>query len=284
MISIEVMGGLGNQLFQIFALLSYCLENSRTFGLRKVAGSQAPFRARPVYWDTFFSRLTPFLHHNSCSVSHKDPNFRYTEIPKGLPDGSSLQGYFQSPKYFQHQYPVIDNLLGISERREEMRTRYPMTDWSKCISIHFRIGDYQQLQKQHPIMVPRYYENALKRVMPDEAHAQHGAGYTVIYYHEGPDRDQVDDIIAQLEPIYPYATWQRCDQSLNDWEQMLQMSLCRYNIIANSTFSWWAGYINYRGNDDSVVVYPETWFGNEMNKETADLFPQDRRWIEMIDH
>lgn len=286
MISIEIMGGLGNQLFQIFALLSYCLENSRTFGFRKVSGSQAPFRVRPVYWDTFFSRLQPFLHHNSCSISHKDPNFSYTEIPKGLPDGSRLSGYFQSPKYFQQQYPVINNLLGIAERRENMRTRYPMTDWKKCISIHFRIGDYAQLQEQHPILLPRYYENALQRILSQEDAdlGHHGAGYTIIYYHEGADRDQVDTVIGQLKSMLPRATWQRCDQSLDDWEQMLQMSLCKYNIIANSTFSWWAGYINYRSNDDSIVVYPGTWFGNKLNNETADLFPQDRRWIKVVDH
>lgn len=275
MLSIEVMGGLGNQLFQIFALLSYCLDNCRTFGFRKVEGSHAPFRMRSVYWDTFLSRLTPFLHNNGCTIGYQDPNFHYTKIPKGIPDGSRLFGYFQSPKYFQHQYPVIDNLLGITERRTEMRSRYPMTDWNKCISIHFRIGDYQQLQKQHPILGHQYYENALKRIMTDID----CSGYTVIYYHEGQDRAQVDDIIKKLKALFPDVKWQRCDQSMPDWEQLLQMSLCRYNIIANSTFSWWAAYINYRSSEDSITIYPKTWFGAGLTHNTDDLFPHDHRWI-----
>ena len=63
MITIHLMGGLGNQLFQIFACISYCLRHKLPFkipenkrDLKSAQGSD-----RPTYWDTFFQRLKPFL-------------------------------------------------------------------------------------------------------------------------------------------------------------------------------------------------------------------------------
>ena len=53
------------------------------------------------------------------------------------------------------------------------------------------------------------------------------------------------------------------------------MSLCRHNIIANSTFSWWSAYMN--NNSDKIVIYPLPWFGVIANTDTVDLFPD--KWI-----
>jgi hypothetical protein len=64
---------------------------------------------------------------------------------------------------------------------------------------------------------------------------------------------------------------------LEDWEQLLMMSSCGHNIIANSTFSWWGAYLN--SNPDKIVCYPETWFGPKAQHDTLDLFPED--WIKV---
>tara|TARA_B100001173_G_C15750714_1_gene446730 strand:+ start:302 stop:553 length:252 start_codon:yes stop_codon:yes gene_type:complete len=67
------------------------------------------------------------------------------------------------------------------------------------------------------------------------------------------------------------------DHKMADWEQMIAMSLCQHNIIANSTFSWWGAYFN-QGNNN--VYYPSKWFGpgkGSFNEELNDLFPN--KWI-----
>jgi hypothetical protein len=64
---------------------------------------------------------------------------------------------------------------------------------------------------------------------------------------------------------------------LEDWEQMLLMSLCNHNIIANSTFSWWGAYLN--DNPGKIVCYPEHWFMPEVKKDVTDLFEED--WIKI---
>ena len=53
------------------------------------------------------------------------------------------------------------------------------------------------------------------------------------------------------------------------------MSLCDHNIISNSSFSWWAAYINQ--NKDRIVVAPKKWYGPKNPHDTKDLIPED--WI-----
>jgi len=56
------------------------------------------------------------------------------------------------------------------------------------------------------------------------------------------------------------------------------MSGCKHNIIANSSFSWWAAYLN--NNHCKIVCYPEKWFGSDIKNDTSDMFPDD--WTSIL--
>ena len=99
----------------------------------------------------------------------------------------------------------------------------------------------------------------------------------VLYFCEDQDIDEVNETIKKLSVEYPSIQFLRAPNILNDWQQLLLMSACRNNIIANSSFSWWSAYIN--NYSDKLVCYPSTWFGPACDKETTDLFPP--YWIKI---
>tara|TARA_Y100000817_G_C16715232_1_gene481137 strand:+ start:518 stop:844 length:327 start_codon:yes stop_codon:yes gene_type:complete len=100
----------------------------------------------------------------------------------------------------------------------------------------------------------------------------------IYYYYEKQDEDRVLNSIETLVNEYPMIDFRACCDGLEDWEQMLAMSLCDHNIIANSTFSWWGAYLN--DNADKIVCYPESWFGPALpNHDTKDLFPKE--WVKI---
>jgi hypothetical protein len=100
--------------------------------------------------------------------------------------------------------------------------------------------------------------------------------YKILYFCENNPVDigHVLKIIDMLKIEYPYLEFVR-QSGLEDYEEMLLMSLCGHNIIANSTFSWWGAYLNQ--NIGKIVCYPENWFMPEAKKDTSDLFLED--WV-----
>ena len=97
----------------------------------------------------------------------------------------------------------------------------------------------------------------------------------VLYFNEKQDHNLIENIIKNIKQVYPYLNFINCDYNIEDWEQLILMSLCNHNIIANSTFSWWAAYFN--SNPEKIVCYPNIWFGPNCNNSTEDLFPNN--WL-----
>ena len=78
--------------------------------------------------------------------------------------------------------------------------------------------------------------------------------------------------IQALHKKFENIQFKKATDQLDDWEQLLLMSCCKHNIIANSSFSWWGAYFN--DNNDKIVCYPSIWFGPKLaDKDTSDLFP-----------
>jgi hypothetical protein len=101
------------------------------------------------------------------------------------------------------------------------------------------------------------------------------SNFTILYFCEDCDIDDVMVIINKLTINYPLYNFKRGLNTLEDWQQMLLMSCCHHNIIANSSFSWWSAYLNTNAN--KIVCYPSVWFGKVANNDTRDLCPRD--WI-----
>jgi hypothetical protein len=266
-VTIHVMGGLGNQLFQIFTLISYSLKHKKAFYFEKSIPTR---KDRPFYWNNFLKSLVPFIKDGTEIQLYREPNFHYNELPL-ISQSIKFFGYYQSYKYFEENKHSIEKFIRLEEQRNMLKNDY---DFSNLVCLHFRVGDYVNLQHHHPLMPIEYYRNALQQLIK----TTDKDNWTILYFCEDNDINYVNEKINILKTDYPNLSFQKIDSKYQDWEQMLVMSLCQHNIIANSSFSWWGSYFNK--NVEKRVFYPSKWFGYaQCNKKTEDLFPNN--WIKI---
>ena len=271
MIYIEIMGGLGNQLFQIFCGISYALENNISFKIVKTKWDKvSPLdnkSLRPTYWHNFLYNLSKFTCDNIDILTYNEPSFPYNKIPS-INKEFKIKGYFQSPKYFENYYNSIIQLLDLDKHKAKIKEKYEEYFTNKIISLHFRIGDYVKNPNIHPILDLNYYINAINFILTHDNKCN-----DILYFNEKENNDIIEKIIHNLKNNFPKINFIQCDNNIDDWEQLLIMSLSNHNIIANSSFSWWGAYFN--DNVNKVVCYPEKWFGIKSNINTSDLFPKN---------
>jgi hypothetical protein len=275
MITCNLCGGLGNQLFQIFATISHAIELKQKFGFIYSESSCSIFSPRPVYWNSFLKSLHTFTFKNldiSKFTVVNEKSFNYTRIPYSGESNILLGGYFQSYKYFEKNLNLILSLIKFEDRKNECIQKYGFKV-DDSISMHFRLGDYKKLSHVYPIMTVDYYKNSLLYIFENRPSLKNK---TVLYFCEKEDESIVSVMIDEIKKGLPEnVIFEKAPDNMEDWEEMIMMSCCDSNIIANSTFSLFAAYFNI--NPDKIVCYPSIWFAdNKIN--VSDLFPVTTNW------
>jgi hypothetical protein len=295
MITIAMNGGLGNQMFQVFATLAAAIRNDDTcyfiYTMKDASGKRA------TYWNSLFHALRPMTVLSTTAnvqrfiqlPEHQEPSFKYTPLPGKTAMNSTplkLVGYFQSEKYFADVRDEIYDKLRLLEQQRGIQAMFAESAWFSCgavtVAMHFRIGDYAHIQGAHPILPLEHYRQALHHVI-QHAPTKHDANdkINVLIFNQACDNAVIRDHMRQLNADPAFAArcrFHKVPDMFDDWKQMLLMSVCDHSIIANSTFSWWGAYLNQ--NPDKIVCYPSTWFGPALKKhDTRDLFPSS--WVKI---
>jgi hypothetical protein len=289
------MGGLGNQLFQIYTTMALSIEMKTNFSfpINKLETD----KRSDIYWDSFLKDLkknTSLMDIKKLNIPvYKEREFKYNKIQIS-PDiikksgGILLYGYYQSYKYFDKEYKNIAKYIRLDESRQTVKDIfYKQYESKNVISLHFRLGDYKVLQNCHPILDVEYYINSIKFILnkvktQKKAKSVNGKSkWTVLYFCEEEDIVEVGIKVEKIKTkcceylgLELDLEFERAatEEKMEDWQQLLLMSCCQHNIIANSSFSWWAAYFN--NNPHKVVCYPETWFGTQLYQhDTKDLCP-----------
>jgi hypothetical protein len=225
----------------------------------------------------------------------REKEFAYNTLPK--PYGFNitdkfLYGYFQSAKYFDHHRETLFQMIQLSDIKTKVLEKYPQYKYllnpiNNTISMHFRLGDYKKLQGYHPVLPKEYYLNALLYIKKSLSNLKtnninSNVDLKILYFCEENEEDlaEVTKTIHYLQShLNKHIVFEKIDRTLEDWEQMIIMSLCSCNIIANSTFSWWGAYLNSNKNMNNIVCYPKIWFGNKLKHNIKDLFLDN--WIQI---
>lgn len=272
MITCNLMGGLGNQLFQIFTTISHAMNLKVKFAfidVDKLGGGETI--VRPTYWGNFLIKLKPFTSKTFPQMTLvKESGFKYNDLNlyKHKNKNICLYGYFQSHKYFFGNFYTICKMIGLDEIKKSViiKSGFTQDALNDTISLHFRLGDYKKIQQFHPIMTYEYYKKSL-----DYFKMRRQLKSNILYFCEEEDVEDVNETINKLKIEFPLLNFIRASNDLSDWEQMILMSCCRDNIIANSSFSWWGAHFNM--NPHKIICYPAVWFGNAAGHDTRDLCP-----------
>lgn len=189
--------------------------------------------------------------------AYQEPHFHYSLIPN-LHGNMNVFGYYQSYRYFDHiKDQIIDTFKPTKEIVDHITNKYEdLLNHFSSVSIHVRRGDYVGDEGHHPTISKSYIINSMKRF---------GNGSKFVFFS--------DDIEWCKTAFGNLKGWDVEFVSDDDYIDLFLMSMLHHNIIANSSFSWWAAYLNR--NPEKVILYPSPWFGEKYNHDTKDLCPKE---------
>jgi hypothetical protein len=299
MVTVEIVGGLGNQMFQYAAALAlahrhnapvridasgYRLYRMRSFQLDQLAipaeylPSDHTKPLLPVRPSVTLDLAERVLRRLGRSVSfprkgvYREPHFHVDQNFFQLKPPIALHGYFQSERYFasvaddlRRCFQPVQPFAPEAARVAEMIERTPA-----AISVHVRRGDYvtaPDVARVHGVLDAAYYRRAM-----DILAARRGENVIVFLFSDEPD------VAAGLLGFLPAGKLVvvRGDPA-RPWDGMALMARCRDHVIANSSFSWWGAWLDPK--PDKMVVAPRGWFAPEAMRtnNTCDLYPP--QWI-----
>lgn len=290
MITVLLNGGLGNQLFQYAAGralserhgVELCLDLSR---LKHPEPGDTPRRFELASFNIKASLLAkenrqPLGSYRTLvhrvllkagitllgSITLKEQSSRFDPLFLKAPSDCILDGFWQSERYFKQ----ITNIL-----QQELIFKTPSPALVKAsallsdsvVAVHVRRGDYvtnPAAASFHSICSQDYYRTAATKIQQRYPDAQ------FLVFSDDPAWCH-----EHLDLGLPFRLAE--DFRLNGpAEEMLLMSRCRHQIIANSSFSWWGAWLN--NSPDKLIIAPSQWF-TDSAIETDDLVPEN--WMRL---
>lgn len=286
MIIVKLIGGLGNQMFQYAAgrclahkyrtelkldirdFKNYTLRNYDLNGFSIIENFATSSELSRILFPSdrcdvkFFKRVIWSVSRIRPVEYIKETEYSFQQNFFKLPDNIYLDGYWQSEKYFLD----IENII-----RNEFSVVNPLTSTSQdlaerirnceAVSLHVRRGDYVSDPKTnsvHGVCGVDYYSNAINMIRERIENP--------CFFIFSDDSEWAR---SNIKPDAP-TTYVKHNDYSRDYEDMCLMSMCKHNIIANSSFSWWGAWLNE--NPEKIVIAPKKWF-NSKNMDTQDLLP-----------
>ncbi len=183
---------------------------------------------------------------------------------------SLFRGYWQNENYFSVKRSLILKLFNfkIETQVKNFEIAHSIEN-SISVSIHVRRGDYvinPSTKQTHGTCTLDYYYSAIDLLVKEVSNP-------VFFVFS----DDLEWVRSNLELNYPHHFVDE-KQYFSDNVDMLLMSKCKHNIIANSSYSWWSAWLN--SHNDKIVVAPKNWFADSnLNSRYSDIIPSD--WIKI---
>lgn len=288
MVVVKLQGGLGNQLFQY--AFGRSIAKSHGYQIKFDITSYDQDKLRDYCLDKFkvevdfatVEELEPFRYIEptlSKKVARKFFGYDFNKYPERYinegyhrihadnfspQDGGYYEGYWQNIHYFEpyRQEVQIDFVLKEGISGDVLPVKRQIDQATCSVGVHVRRGDYvkdKDINDRYGVLKPDYYYRAFDRI-------------------KNLIKKNVTFFIFSDDPRWTQKTFRSPNEVVVpmhfDCEDLILMSSCDHNIIANSSFSWWAAFLNK--NENKVVIAPSLWYRKETGNSQA---PQLEDWI-----
>lgn len=278
MIIVKIVGGLGNQMFcyayaksleqkghevkiDISAFETYKLHGGYQLDKYNIdLNSSTKEENSKFYTNSLIYRVMRKLNiGNPKIIKEKSLLFDYKLL--NIEDGCYLDGYFQCEKYFKDIREIILKQFtinqDISNYTKEIKNK--IQNFQNSCSLHIRRGDFVNSTNIniHGACDIEYYKKAMKYLEEKVVN--------INYFIFSDDIEWVKENLAIQNAIYIDSKEKRIPH-----EDIYLMSLCKNNIIANSSFSWWGAWLNQ--NEKKMVIAPKRWFADDkLESQSKDI-------------
>lgn len=253
--TIKIKGGLGNQMFQ------YAYGRALELAGKKIIFNTSFFNGDREKVDTARDfKLNNFNIQTKAEFSEKKHLFNDFKNKILVKIGLKKNGFWQNEKYFKNIENDIKKEFTLKNPPDEkFQDILQKIENTTSVSIHIRRGDYIENPKTnsyHGICDLEYYSQAIDTIK----NQVNNPSFFIFS----------DDIEwAKKNLITSYPTFWVSDLKGKDYEELYLMSLCKHSIIANSTFSWWAAWLNK--NPNKIVIAPKQWLTNKTSNKISIL-------------
>ena len=277
---VKILGGLGNQMFQyaLYLALKNKFPNEKILvdctyfktyhlhtglELHRVFGLKLPYAnyfdlmkvSRPVFSFKLSRVIRKILppRKTEC-LEAVDYTFNQHVFDNG---DKYYDGYWQNYKYFENCKEVIIEAFSFKiplNHNSSMILSSLSNSEQESVSIHVRRGDYLKSKNYAGLCGVDYYKRAIQYVNSQLNNP--------VYFLFSDDMAWSKEYITPMLNGYKvyYVDWNKNENAPLD---MLLMSKCKHNIIANSSFSWWAAYLNQ--NSGAIICAPRKWTNTKVN-------------------
>ena len=270
MIVVKIIGGLGNQLFQLAYALHLNKNEKKVFldiSSFKTYKLHGGYQLRnfnhslPILKSSLIVKIFKLFFKTIKYEKLKFKNFNFIFLKY---NNIYLDGYFQNENYFNESEKFIKDCLIKSKLNESdtfKKIKKKIISENTC-SIHVRRGDYTNPKniKIHGLLNLKYYEDAIEIIKKKGVQ-------NFIVFSDDIDWCKKNLKFSKIDMIYS-------DSGLSQIEDLFLMSFCSSNIIANSSFSWWGAWLNQ--NPNKIVIAPKKWL---VNDSSVDVIPKN--WIKI---
>lgn len=284
---VRIIGGLGNQMFQ-YAFMKALKEEMPNeqiladtsyfngYGLHNGLELESVFGIRlgKAHWRELVKATIPMPHFKLSRAREKAglimPYECLEERLQGFTPLGDIAykryfwGYWQDERYFRHLRESLLRDFRFPEPKGENVSFIEELKNVETCAMHVRRGDYLKHPMYRGVCDIGYYTHAIMEMRRRVSHVRFAVfSNDMPWVHE--------HLGGQLGGDAIFVDWNKGSDSFRD---MQLMNLCRHNIIANSSFSWWGAWLNR--NESKIVIAPGKWLNC-----SPDFNPACDSWIKM---